>query len=64
MAFVVKHQQATPVASVKDGTYRATVSAIRHFISSYWHYSNPKNLTPLADGIPKSFDFGTLVTFS
>ena len=27
MAFVVKHQQATPVASVKDGTYRAVVSA-------------------------------------
>ena len=35
MAFVVKHQQATPVASVKDGTYRATVSAIRQFSNTY-----------------------------
>ena len=35
MAFVVKHQQATPVAQVKDGTYRATVSAIRQFSNTY-----------------------------
>jgi hypothetical protein len=35
MAFVVKHQQATPVASVKDGTYRAVVSAIRQFSNTY-----------------------------
>ena len=35
MAFVVNHQQATPVASVKDGTYRATVSAIRQFSNTY-----------------------------
>ena len=35
MAFVVKHQQTAPVAQDKDGTYRATVSAIRQFSNTY-----------------------------
>jgi hypothetical protein len=35
MAFVVKHQQTAPVAQIKDGTYRATVSAIRQFSNTY-----------------------------
>ena len=35
MAFVVKHQQTAPVAQIKDGTYRATVSGIRQFSNTY-----------------------------
>jgi hypothetical protein len=35
MAFVVKHQQATPVASVKDGTYKAVLSDIKQFTNTY-----------------------------
>jgi len=35
MTFVVKHQQATPATSVKDGTYRATLSAVRQFSNTY-----------------------------
>lgn len=35
MVFLVKHEQATPVAKIKDGTYRAVVSAIRQFSNTY-----------------------------
>lgn len=35
MTFMVKNQQARPVATVKDGTYKATVSAIRQFSNTY-----------------------------
>jgi len=35
MAFVVKHQQATPATSVKDGTYKAVLSDIKQFTNTY-----------------------------
>ena len=35
MAFVVKPKAATPAASVKDGTYRATVSNLKQFANTY-----------------------------
>lgn len=35
MAFVVKPKAATPAASIKDGTYRATVSNLKQFANTY-----------------------------
>ena len=35
MTFVVKQQQATPAASVKDGTYKAVLSDIKQFTNTY-----------------------------
>ena len=32
---VVKPKTATPAASVKDGTYRATLSSIKQFVNTY-----------------------------
>ena len=32
---VVKPKAATPAASVKDGTYRATLSNIKQFVNAY-----------------------------
>ena len=33
--FLVKQQQATPVAKVKDGTYKAVLSSIKQFTNTY-----------------------------
>ena len=35
MVFKVKPKAATPAASIKDGTYRATVSGLKQFANSY-----------------------------
>ena len=35
MVFVVKQKSAEPVASVKDGTYRATLSNLKQFANTY-----------------------------
>jgi hypothetical protein len=35
MVFKVKPKAATPAASVKDGTYRATVSNLKQFVNTY-----------------------------
>ncbi len=35
MVFKVKPKAATPAASVKDGTYRATVSNLKQFANTY-----------------------------
>jgi hypothetical protein len=35
MVFVVKQKAAEPVASVKDGTYRATLSNLKQFANTY-----------------------------
>ena len=35
MVFLVRQQQAAPVAKVKDGTYKAVVSSIKQFTNTY-----------------------------
>ena len=35
MVFLVKQKEATPAASVKDGTYRATVTNLKQFVNTY-----------------------------
>jgi len=35
MTFVVKPKTATPAATIKDGTYRATLSNIKQFVNTY-----------------------------
>ncbi len=35
MVFKVKPKSATPAASIKDGTYRATVSNLKQFANTY-----------------------------
>ena len=35
MVFLVKQKEATPAASVKDGTYRAAVSNLKQFANTY-----------------------------
>lgn len=35
MVFKVKPKEATPVASIKDGTYRATVTNLKQFANTY-----------------------------
>jgi hypothetical protein len=35
MVFKVKPKAATPAASIKDGTYRATVSNLKQFANTY-----------------------------
>ena len=35
MVFLVKQKGATPAASVKDGTYRATVTNLKQFANTY-----------------------------
>ena len=35
MVFLVKQKEAAPAASVKDGTYRATVTNLKQFVNTY-----------------------------
>ena len=35
MVFLVKQKEATPAASVRDGTYRAAVSNLKQFANTY-----------------------------
>ena len=35
MAFVVRHEQSKPMATVRDGTYRAVLSNIKQFANTY-----------------------------